>query len=130
MASRAVANESSKWRAGRERVRESAMGPCCRGGKSADPLGDDERVATEHDRHVMMPPFEAATFEVIESELALQLLVNALGLPTLFDRANDLLLGHAMSELREIELRRFCIVFEPFDDDPDRLQLPAGHVVC
>src|SRR5260221_6196462 len=77
----------------------------------------------------MMPPFEAATFEVIESELALQLLVNALGLPTLFDRANDLLRGHAMSERREIELRRFCIVFEPFDDEPDRLPLRDGHVV-
>ena len=65
----------------REGVREVALRPrrgadgidrpVGRGGKSPDPLGDDERVATEHGRDVMVPADEASTFVVVETEIAL-----------------------------------------------------------
>src|SRR5580658_9551237 len=71
------------------------MGASGRGGKSADPLGGDEGVATEHDRNVMVPADEAAALVVIEAELALELLVDALCLPPLLDGAHDELLAHA-----------------------------------
>ncbi len=67
------------------------MGPGDRGGKSADALGDDERVATEHDRDVMMPAWVRATLEVIETELALEVLVHALGPPAFLEGPHDLL---------------------------------------
>ena len=47
--------ESAKWRSGRARERTVGTRPGGRGGKSAEALGDDEGVATEHDRDVVMP---------------------------------------------------------------------------
>src|SRR5258707_1473934 len=66
MARRNVVNESAKCRSGREGERTCSTRASGRGGKSADSLGDDERVATQHDGDVVMPAHEAASLEVIE----------------------------------------------------------------
>src|ERR1019366_9893528 len=79
MASRMVVKESAKWRSGRERVRTSGTSPSGRGGKMPHSLSDDEGVAAECDRDVMMPAGETASLEVVESQLAFHFLVDALG---------------------------------------------------
>ena len=84
-------NESAKWRSGRATVRWSATGPSRRGGKSADLLADDERVAAERDRYVMVPTGEPAPLEVIQSQFSFEILVGALGAVTLFDDADHFL---------------------------------------
>src|SRR5579859_770303 len=77
-----------------------------------------------------MPSGEGASFEVVESELSLELLIAALGLPTLLDDADDLFLAHATPQTREEEFRRFALSLWPFDDEPDRLaQLRLAAVV-
>jgi hypothetical protein len=43
----------------------------------------------------MMPAREASTFEVVETEFALEILVGAFSSPSLHDDADELLLGHA-----------------------------------
>jgi hypothetical protein len=98
-----------------------ATRPSGRRGKSADPLGDDEGITTEHDRDVMMPADETSPFVVVESQLALEFLVDALGPPALFDDAHDLLAGHAAAKARQIELGRMAVALGPFEDKPYRL---------
>jgi hypothetical protein len=60
MARRAVMKESAKWRSGRNRERTVSTSPGGRGGKSADALGDNEGVAAEDDRDVVVPGWEGA----------------------------------------------------------------------
>jgi hypothetical protein len=45
-------------------------------------FGDDERVAAEDDGDVVVPALEGAALEVVESELALELLVDSFGTPS------------------------------------------------
>jgi hypothetical protein len=52
----------------------------------------DERVAAKGDGDVVVPARKAAALVVVEPELSLQVLVNALGSPALHDEANELLL--------------------------------------
>jgi hypothetical protein len=94
MASRRVANESAKWRSGRERDRTTATSPSGLGGKMPHALSDDEGVAAEGDRHVVMPAGEGTTFEVIEPQLTLLFFVDALGAVAFFEEAHDLLFAH------------------------------------
>ena len=70
MAMRVFANESSKWRSGRASERVGVTGPCRRGGKTPHPFADDERVAAENDRDVMVPSRERASLEVVEPQFA------------------------------------------------------------
>src|SRR5580658_26589 len=121
IASRTVANESAKWRSGRDGERVLGTGPSGRGGKSAYSFGGHERIATDRDGDVVIPADEAAPFVVVEAQLALQLLVRPLGLPPLFDGAHDLLLGHATAQVGEEELARSALAFRPFDDEPHGL---------
>lgn len=72
-----------------------------RGGKRTQSFGYDERVAAQHDGDVMVPAGERAALEVVEPELALELLVSALGLPTLLDGANDLPLAQSPAKRRQ-----------------------------
>ncbi len=55
MASLKVMKESAKWRSGREAERVVSHRPSGRGGETPHTFGDDERVAAESDRDVMMP---------------------------------------------------------------------------
>src|SRR5579871_948173 len=130
IASRAVANESAKCRSGRDFDRTVWIVPSRRGGKSSNALGHDEGVAAEDDRDVVMPSDEGATLVVIEAELALELLVDALGLPALLDDAHDLLLAHTRAQRRDEELGGLPLAVGPFDDEPDRLAgLRLGAIV-
>jgi hypothetical protein len=71
-------------------------------------LGDDESVAAEDDRDVVMPPWKRAAFEVVEAELALELFVGPFGSPALFDDAHDLLLRQASRQSGEHGRRGRC----------------------
>src|SRR5258706_11761162 len=84
MASRIVANESSKWRSGRAVERVVFFLPSGRGGKMPRPFGDNERVAAQDDRDMMMPARKRTPFEVVETQLTLELFVGVLGSPALF----------------------------------------------
>jgi hypothetical protein len=127
-----VAKESAKWRSGRDGDRPIGPGPSARGKKSADPLGDHKGVATEHDGDVVVPSDEASSFVVVESELSLELLINAFGLPPLLDGANDLLFAHSPAQVGEEELGGSTLAVGPFDDEPYRLteHRLAAVVVC
>jgi hypothetical protein len=46
-------------------------------------FGDDERVAAKGDGDVVVPARKATALVVVEPELSLQILVDALGSPTL-----------------------------------------------
>ena len=56
---------------------------------------NEERVAAEYDRDVVMPARERAALEVVQAQVSLELLVGALGAPALLHDAHDLLLRHA-----------------------------------
>ena len=96
MARRNVAKDDGKCRSGREGERVGRVRPLgCRGAAwktVARPPGGDERVAAQHDGDVVMPTPEAATFEVVEPQLALHLLVGFFRSVALLEQANDLLL--------------------------------------
>ena len=83
--------ESWKCRSGRAWLRTNWTGASSQGGKSAGALGDDEGETCERNGHVMMPPAETTAFEVIKTQLALEVFVCALGSPALFDDAYSLL---------------------------------------
>ena len=105
MARRTVMNESAKWRSGRDRERTVATRPGGRGGKSADAFSDHEGVAAEDDGDVVMPAWEGPPLEVVEPELALEVLVHPLGAPAFLEEADDLLLAHAPGKRGE---QRVC----------------------
>ncbi len=72
---------------------------------------------------MVVPTREGAPFVVVESELAFELFVRALGAPSLLDRACDLLLAHPPRQRRERELRRATLFFGPLDDEPQRFPI-------
>ncbi len=76
MASRAEMKLSWKWRSGREELRVGVSRPSGRGGETPHPFSNDERVAAQGDRDVMVPAREAAAFVVVQPEFTLE--------PTLF----------------------------------------------
>ena len=98
MASRMVANESAKCRSGRELVRISWMVPSDRGGETPHTLRYDEGVAANRDGNVVMPTWETAALEVVEPELALHVLIDALGAVALLEEAYELLLAHLATQ--------------------------------
>ena len=64
-------------------------------------FGDDERVAAEGHRDVVMPTREAPSFEVVETKLALEIFVDALGPPPLHHDADELSLRHARGRVEK-----------------------------
>ena len=69
-------------------------------------FSDDERVAAQDDRDVMMPTGEPSAFVVIEAEFTLEVLVGALGAPALHDQSYELLARHLVRERAEEVIRR------------------------
>src|ERR1019366_1831612 len=118
---RMVGKESAKWSSGRDFERTRSTLPFGRGGEMLHSLSDDEGVAAERDSHVVVPAGETATFEVVEAEFALHLLVDQLGPIALLEGTDDLLLAHRAFERRERELGRRLLALGPFGDQPDRL---------
>lgn len=88
---RMVATESSKCLSGRVRGRATVLRPSGLGRKSPRAFGNDERMAGEHDAHVMLPAPVRTAFEVGESKLALHVLVGALDAPALLHEAHEAL---------------------------------------
>lgn len=54
-------------------------------------FSDDERVAAKDDGDVVVPAGESSALIVIETELTLEVLVNAFGAPALHDETYELL---------------------------------------
>ena len=87
------------------------------------PFGQDERVAAENDRDVMVPARKPPALIVIEAELALEILVRALGSPALHHHPYQLLLGQSLRERAEDVVGRLLLVVTPFDQQPYRFTL-------
>ena len=96
IASLAVMKLSVKWRSGRERERVVGQRPSGRGGKTPHAFSDDERVAAESDRDMVVPAVEAPPFEVVEPQLALEIFVDALRAPALHHDTNEPFLRDAL----------------------------------
>src|SRR5580704_2419463 len=113
MASRMVGKESAKCRSGRDGLRAMGTGPSRRGGGMPHALSDDEGVAADDDGDVVVPADPATSFEVVESQLGLHLLVGLLGSPALLEDPDDLLAGHRSRQSRERVLRRRVFLLGP-----------------
>src|SRR5271169_1454108 len=118
MVRRIVARESTKWRSGRATERTGFTRPSGRGGKSSRPFGHEEGVRAEHGGYVVVPAGEAPPLEVIEPQLALELLVGLLGAVPLLDEADDLLLGHPAGERGEEVAGGLVLAHGPLDQEP------------
>ena len=59
-----------------------------RGGKTPRSLGNDERGTGKHARDVVLPPRIRPAFEVVETELALEVFVGPFDSPPLLDSSN------------------------------------------
>src|SRR6266496_3982795 len=116
--SRTVMKLSEKCLSGRERLRVVFHRPSGRGGEMPHAFSDDERVAAEGDGDVVVPAREASAFEVVEPELSLQILVDALGAPSLHDESDELPLGDVRGQCREKVVGRFALAVAPLDEEP------------
>ena len=88
------------------------------------PFGQDERVAAENDRDVMVPARKPPALVVIESELALEVQpLSALGSQALHHHPHQLLLGQSLRERAEEVVGRRILVVTPFDQQPYRFTL-------
>src|SRR5579863_7009442 len=106
MARRAVMKESSKWRSCRALERIARTRPSARGGKMPQLLAEDERVAAENDGDVVIPAAEGSTFVVVQPQLALEILVHALGTPALLRGPHQLFSARRLAHPRERVVRR------------------------
>src|SRR4051794_4158428 len=127
MARRAVMKLSWKWRSGRERLRVGFIRPSGRGGEMPHAFGDDERVAAKGYRDVVVPTRKATALVVVDPELSLQVLVDALGSPALHDEADELLPGDAVRHGDEEVVGRLWRALAPLDEKPEGLLLALGH---
>src|SRR6266567_1330857 len=80
----------------------------------------------------MVPSGEGAAFEMVESKLALEVLVHPLGAPALLEDPDDLLATHASRQCGEREFRGFLLAVEPLSNEPERLSISNGApvIVC
>ena len=115
---RAVTKLSGKWRSGREVLRTVVHRPSGRGGKTPHAFSNDERVAAESHRDVVMPTWKAPPFEVVEPEFAFEILVGALGAPPLHHDADELLLGHPLRKSGQEVIGRLRLILAPLDQQP------------
>ena len=118
IASRMVAKLSAKCRSGRARLRVVFQRPSGRGGEMPHTFGDDERVAAEDDRDVMMPAGKPTAFVVVEAELVVEILVRAFDPPALHHTAHQLFLRRTTRQRAEETVRGGVLVVTPFDQQP------------
>ncbi len=89
---------------------------------------DDERVAAEGDGNVVVPAWEASSLKVVETEFALEVLVDALGPPPLHHGADELPLRRSLGESREKVVGGFGLAVAPLDEQPLRVgPVVRGH---
>src|SRR5262249_50316573 len=100
-----------------------ATGPFHRGGKRPNLLGHNERVAAERDTYVVMPSAKAASFEVVEPKLTLEVFVDALGTPSLFGGPRQGLQGALLGQRAQRKLRWRALIRWPLDEQPERFAL-------
>src|SRR5438552_18704105 len=115
---RAVTNESGKWRSGREAVRTGRTLPSGRGGKTPHAFAEDECVAAQDTRDVVVPAGIAASFVVVQSQFALEILVEPFGAVALLDDAHKALAGGLAGQRREEVIGRLQLVARPLDQKP------------
>src|SRR5580658_52388 len=72
--------------------------PLGSGGKSSGPFGHEEGVGGEDATDVVLPADVRVPLEVVQSQLALQVLGYALGTPALLDASDDLFPRHRFRE--------------------------------
>ena len=125
MARRTVMKESATWRSGREEVRDVSIRCAVRRGEMPSTLGDDECVAGQGHRDVVMPSLKASSLEVIETQLTLEILVGALGSPPLLDVSNQLLLGNVGRSGDEVELGWLRLAVLPLHQEPNDFSFGA-----
>src|SRR5580658_6282187 len=118
MASRAVMKESSKWRSCRALERVTRTGPSSRGGEMPQAFAEDEGIAAEDDGDVVMPAAEGTAFVVIQSKLALEILIHALGAPAFLGDPDELLAARRFAHPRERVVRRGLLALGPLDQEP------------
>ena len=92
-------------------------------------LSGQESVAAKDDGDVVMPSWEAAALEVVQAQLALEVLVGAFGAPALLEDPDDLLSTHASWQRGEREFRRLLFTVEPLGNEPERLSVRDGDPV-
>lgn len=119
--------ESAKCRSGRASDRVVATRPPGRGGKSSRPFGHEEGIAGEDAADVVLPADVRAPLEVVQSQLALEVLVHALGAPALLDASDELFSGHRLREGREDVVLDGTIAIGLLHHEPLRL---AARVVA
>src|ERR1700760_760388 len=112
-----VMKESTKWRSGRDAERIVALRDGRPGGESPRSFCNEEGEAAECDGDVVMPAAEPAALEVIESELAFEILVHALGAPALLDQVHELDERHALVG-GEMEVERLVFIVAPLTNQP------------
>src|ERR1019366_3817595 len=100
-----------------------------RGGKRPGALGGDEREAGEYDGDVMVPAAEGAPLVMVQSQLALGILVHAFGAPPLLDSPNELTPGHRRGQRGCGEVSRGLLAVGPFHDPPDNLAPRGAHQI-
>jgi hypothetical protein len=86
-------------------------------------FGNDERVAAQDDRDVMVPAGIPAAFVVVEPQLALEILIGAFDSPALHHPTHQLLLRQLPREGAEEAVGGFVLAVAPFDQQPHRLAL-------
>src|SRR5580700_2259918 len=118
MASRAVTKESSKWRSCLALERIASTRPSARGGKMPQALAKDECIAAENDGDVVIPAAKGATFVVVQSELALEIFIYALGSPSLLGDPYKLLSTPRLVRPGQRVVRGRLLVGRPFDQEP------------
>ena len=93
--------ESAKWRSGRAAERTGVIFSSGRGGKRPPQGSRDIRIGRQHGGHMMVPPWIGSSFEVIETEFTLHILVGAFGPPPLLGPADQLVQARALGQRRE-----------------------------
>ena len=79
---------------------------------------DEKRVGEQRERDMMMPSAPGASFEVVETELVLQLLVGVFDPPAILDHPDEVLLRRRLGEIGEEKLRWGGCPDRPLGDQP------------
>src|ERR1700722_509612 len=116
-AMRTVMKESAKGRSGRRAERVVPTRPSGREGKMAKLLSDHEGVTTEREGDVVVPPAQAAAFEVVEPQLTLHVLVEAFRAPALLEDAHHLLGAELSGDRHQREVGGLGLALGPLDNE-------------